>query len=372
MIWFLGIGMVCMALTGIYVYYRSGKLLKFYKVDIEKKWVRAVRILAALLFAFLCVNIWTTGAVVILHLVVLFLAVDLSAWIIRLVWGKRKSGKLYAGFQTACISGALPLLIFAALLTFGYMNMCSAVRTEYTVTSDKLGQEYRIVFLSDIHYDTIQRPDILKEKVKEINDVHPDVVVLGGDIVEEGTSKASMQEVFQVLGSLESTYGVYYVYGNHDRQPYTDHRTFTNEELEAAMEAGGIHILQDACVELGEELVLAGRDDAAWGNVSGRASVEEILRDADREKFIIVADHQPVEAGENAAQGVDLEVSGHTHAGQIWPVGYLSELTGILNYGEYERDGCKVIVSSGVAGWGYAIRTQEQCEYVVITLRGEK
>lgn len=75
-----------------------------------------------------------------------------------------------------------------------------------------------------------------------------------------------------------------------------------------------------------------------------------------------------VEELKNDAQGVDLEVSGHTHAGQIWPVGWLSELTGVLNYGEYQSRECKVIVSSGFTGWGYPLRTEGHCEYVIIHL----
>ena len=63
-----------------------------------------------------------------------------------------------------------------------------------------------------------------------------------------------------------------------------------------------------------------------------------------------------------------MELSGHTHAGQLWPVGVLSELTGVLNYGEYQEENCKVIVSSGFTGWGYPIRTEEHCEYVLINV----
>ncbi len=84
-----------------------------------------------------------------------------------------------------------------------------------------------------------------------------------------------------------------------------------------------------------------------------------------------MADHQPIESEENDAQGVDLQLSGHTHAGQIWPTGVLSELLGALNYGQYRTGGCDVIVSSGIAGWAYAMRTGEHCEYVVVDLKAE-
>lgn len=121
-------------------------------------------------------------------------------------------------------------------------------------------------------------------------------------------------------------------------------------------------------MEIGNDLILSGRADAAWGNTSGRLSTQELLQGADRDKFLIVVDHQPVGAEENDAQGVDLELSGHTHAGQIWPVGVFTEWTGGLNYGEYYVGGCEVIVSSGFTGWGYPIRTQGHCEYVLITI----
>ena len=165
--------------------------------------------------------------------------------------------------------------------------------------------------------------------VEELNKEGLDIVILGGDIVEEDTTKEEMQQAFQVLGGIETSKGIYYVYGNHDRQPYTDHRSYTDEELKEAAEENHITILEDSYVEINEELILAGRGDAMWGNSSGRKSMEELLQGVDRNHYIITADHQPIQAEENVAQGVDLEVSGHTHAGQIWPVGGLSQLTGI-------------------------------------------
>lgn len=259
-------------------------------------------------------------------------------------------------------------MVTAVFLVYGSWNMNHVVRTEYNVATDKNIGNYKILLITDTHYDTIQDTKVLKEKVNEMNAEAPDIVILGGDIVEEDTSKEAMQEVFQILGGLENTYGIYYVYGNHDRQPYTEQRSYTDEELENAILENQITILEDSYEVINDELILAGRADAAWGNSSNRASVEEILADVDREKYIIMADHQPIEAEENNAQGVDLELSGHTHAGQLWPVGVLSELTGVLNYGEYQEENCKVIVSSGFTGWGYPIRTEEHCEYVLINV----
>lgn len=263
----------------------------------------------------------------------------------------------------------LPVLALCLLLGYGRYNMGRIVKTEYTVLSDKLSGEYRIVLITDTHYGTIQDPAVLRAAAEEINALAPDIVILGGDIVEEDTSKEAMEEAFRTLGSLKSTYGVYYVYGNHDRQLYTDAPAYTENELAQAVTANGIVILDDRTVNIGRELVLAGREDV--GRRQGRLPAQELLKGADRSRFLIVADHQPVGAEENAAQGVDLELSGHTHAGQLLPIGYINILRGMRNYGLSRADGCTVIVSSGVAGWGFPIRTQGRCEYAVITLRPE-
>ena len=256
------------------------------------------------------------------------------------------------------------------LLAYGYGNMQHIRKTEYQLETAKIAGNYTLVLITDTHYGTIQDTSFLQAKAEEISGNFPDIVVLGGDIVEEGTSKAHMEEVFQVLGGIKTKCGVYYVYGNHDRQSYTQEKSYTEAELKAAITKNGITILEDNYIEINDELILAGRGDAAWRNQSGRASVADILKDADRNKYIIVADHQPIAAEENSDQGVDLLISGHTHAGQVWPVGHITELFGTLNYGEYQVGGCKVIVSSGFTGWGYPVRTQEHCEYVVIHLTG--
>lgn len=359
---------VLAALIGLYAYWLIRRIFVFYRLKPTKWPVKMVNILLAMLVAAACVNMWSVTAVIVLHVLAISLVLDVAAFVVRRIVRKRAPGRAYGVIRKIYRCGIVQVFILAFVLIYGFMNMGHVVRTEYTVETDKDVQPYKVVLITDIHYDTIQDTSILKDKIQEINGQNPDIVILGGDIVEEQTSREKMQELFGVLGGLETTYGTYYVYGNHDRQPYTDRPTFTDEELSTAITENGITILQDSYVEIGDDLVLAGREDAAWGNVSGRASTQEVLQGADRGKYIIVADHQPVGAEENSDQGVDLEVSGHTHAGQIWPVGIFSELAGVLNYGEYQRGDCTVIVSSGFAGWGYSIRTEGHCEYVIINI----
>ncbi|MDO4305349.1 MAG: metallophosphoesterase [Eubacteriales bacterium] len=360
--------MAAAVLIGIYSYFLLRRIMKFYGLDLSRMIFKIVNILLALFVVWICSNMRHTIAMALLHVLVLSMVLDIAALACRKIFAKKKETGLTNLCRKLYGSGLVPVMITAVLFTYGFVNMNHPTKTEYTVETDKKVRDYKIVLITDTHYATIQNTDLLKEKIGEINAQEPDIVILGGDIVEEGTTKEKMQEVFQRLGGLESKYGIYYVYGNHDRQPYTNSPAYTREELENAIAENGITILEDSYMEINDDLVLAGRADAAWGNRSGRASAEALLDGIDREKYIIVADHQPIEAEENDAQGADLLLSGHTHAGQIWPVGCFTELTGGLNYGEYRQGNCKVIVSSGFTGWGYPVRTQEHCEYVMINI----
>ncbi len=357
-------GMLLLLAVGFY--WLMGRWLALYGVPVKRGSLRLLRVGIVFLLFFLF-WLWNLSALIALHLLGLFLLTEVVALGVRLGGKRFRERGWYRRLRRIYRSGLIAPLLTGLILVFGVYNMSHIARTEYTVVSDKLKEDYELVLITDTHYNTIQDPQVLKSKLAEINELRPDLVVLGGDIVEENTSRASMEEAFQVLGSLESRYGIYYVYGNHDRQLYRGSRAYTQEELARAIEAGGIRILQDAWVSLGPDLLLAGREDhgAPWG----RAPVDKLLEGADRERFLIVADHQPLEARENAAQGVDLQISGHTHAGQVFPAGCLMSLMGQLNYGEYEEGALRIIVSSGVAGWGFPVRTQETCEYVVIHLR---
>lgn len=364
--------LLAMAVAGGYLFICTLRMLRFYRVP-KAWWNYTVAAAVALFAAYCCRNLWLFSALIVLHLVVFLAAADLVALPIRHAFRSHRQSKPYRVLRILYRSGAASLLAACMLLGYGMWNMAHIRETTYTVISDKVTTPYRIALITDTHYGTIQDKELLKSHLKIINDAQPDLVILGGDLVDEGTSKADMQVLFDMLGSqLHPRYGIFYVYGNHDRQPYTQNKAFTADELKQTITESGIHILQDASVELGDELLLAGRDDARWGNSGQRTSTDALLQGADRSRFMILADHQPVELSENAAASVDLMLSGHTHAGQIWPVGLFSSLTGVYNYGLYQEGDCTLIVSSGFTGWGYPIRTQGHCEYVLVDLIPKK
>ena len=182
-----------------------------------------------------------------------------------------------------------------------------------------------------------------------------------------------MNEVFKELGQINSTYRTYYVFGNHDTQPAsTDYengnRTFSDEELNKTITGNGINILNDEKTEINDHIVLVGRSNAKWKNSADRIDICRILNESDLSKYVVVLDHQPVECEENSQQGVDLQISSHTHGGQLFPIGILEQLTGHLIYGEYHFGNMEQIVSSGLTGWGWPMRNEAKCEYVLINI----
>lgn len=366
----LGGMLFCLAIA---LYWLTGKWMSLYRFCARKWSIRLLRLGIVLLVVFCC-RMWSVAGLIAVHLIVLFAAVEITACIMRRAGKRHREKTWYRVLHRIYRCGFVPAAITCLLISYGYYNMGHVVRTEYIVETDKFLEDYKVILITDTHYGTVQSPEVLRDKIDEMNALNPDAVVLGGDIVEEGTTKADMQEAFKVLGGIKSTYGTYYVYGNHDRQKYatavSNPRTYTDKDLIEAIESNGIMILRDRWVPIGEDLILAGREDAS--RPSGRMRADELLEKADRNKFIIVADHQPVEGKENGAQGADLQLSGHTHAGQIFPVGCFNECFLGFNYGKYQKDGCSVVVSSGTAGWGFPVRTQGRCEYVVIQIKGSR
>lgn len=350
------------------VYWLAGRWLTLSGIALSSKRSRIARSLLAVSVVVLC-GLWRAVVIIVLHIILCALVCELAALIVRRFAERFRGKKAYSVMRAVYRSAAVPLLVTALVFAYGFVNMRHIYRTEYTVVSEKLTSDFRVILLADTHFGSVQSPKILAEKIDEINALKPDAVILGGDIVDESATLEDVYECFEIFGRLESRCGTFYVYGNHDRQEYSveSERAYTERELADAIGSFGITVLRDEEVALSEEVTLVGREDRS-SEESDRLTSAELLKDADRSKFIIVADHQPVETAENAAQGADLQVSGHTHAGQIFPLGVLIELSGRLNYGEYKVDGMTAIVSSGTAGWGFPIRTQEHCEYVLIDI----
>ena len=365
---YIVMGIILGILIGIYTLFRVKYALNDSNLS-KNKQIIISSIIAILSFLF-CLNIWSMGAILIFYLFISSLIADL----IRIIQKYLIKEKHLNFIPIIHKKGLLAIIIFTIIILGSVYGMNHIELTEYNLTTDKIdNKSYSILFISDVHYGTVQNTQLVKDSILKMNNLKPDIVVLGGDIVDERTTKDSMQEIFEELGKINSTYGTYYIFGNHDRQPYTSdyengNRTFTDSDLNQSIEKNRIKILNDDKITINNDFVLVGRSDAEWEDSINRTDVNEILNESDLSKYIVVLDHQPVEYEENAQEGVDLQLSGHTHGGQVFPYGMIYDLSGRLNYGEYEIKDMKQIVSSGLTGWGWPMRNEAKCEYVLINI----
>lgn len=279
-------------------------------------------------------------------------------------------------FEVIYKLGVVPVAVTLAVSIIGYIIMINVSQTQYTYETDKLskGESIRVAMISDLHMGTTMDCNDLQKYMKEIEEINPDAFFLVGDIVDESTTKEEMTEAFKILGNVKTKDGIYYVYGNHDRNIYKNHTMFTDEELEKAITDSGIKILTDEVAEF-DNYIVVGRDDySSTTEVYSRMPIYQLTEDVNKSKYIISLDHQPRDLSDVAYAGVDLHFSGHTHGGQVWPVGWISDVLGVfeMTYGEKQIDNTHIVVSSGIASWGYSLRTQGKSEYVVVDIVGTK
>lgn len=355
----------------IYLYFIIRRIMSIFVRDKEIWLQRGLSAVLSVIITVPASDLFGLWAALVLHFAIISAIVDIICFVLK------KTGCMsHRGWKIAWRSGGIAAVITLAVIGYAYVNMHQVCVTKYTVFTEKDIREngYNLVFLSDLHFGTTMDQEQLEEYCAEMEDCRPDLVVLGGDIVDEATSLKQVREAFQTLGQINSTYGVYYVYGNHDKGRYSESCEFTEEELSQTIQENGIRILEDETVNVNDELSISGRRDRSDARMTGtkRKKSEKLLEDSPDSAFHILADHQPRGMEENAEASYDLMLSGHTHAGQMWPVGLITELfdKDTVNYGRKYFGNMELIVSSGIAGWGYPLRTGKHCEFVVVHVAG--
>lgn len=360
-----------MIITSIYLYYYIARAISILNIDVNKQRVKLVIISMVIMIMYFSLRDFGVGVVVVLHIITISLLMDLINLILKII-GKGKNIKHYK-WTIIYKSGIIPITLSAIILAYGYWNMNNIIEKDYTIyTTKEIREEgYRVAMISDLHYGTVMNSEKLKKACKEIEKAEPDIVVLCGDIVDEKTNLEQMQEAAEILGDIKSKFGVFYVYGNHDDARYSSIPTYTKGELKSELLSNNIHVLVDQSYEINEDFIIVGRDDEGFSKEEGRRSGEDLISNIDKNRFILLLDHQPSELDENSTLGYDLQLSGHTHKGQIWPIGLISELFNFneLEYGCKEIGNYEVIVSSGISGWNYPIRTGSTSEYLIINIK---
>ena len=304
-----------------------------------------------------------TPIVIVLHIAVALLICDLIAFIIK------KAAKKEISADIRNISALVLTFIY---LSVGWFFAHHVYITEYGFKTDKsLGKErLRIVVIGDAHIGITLDGADFETEMKKVQSSEPDIVVVVGDLVDDDTEKDDMIKTCKALGALETSYGVYFVYGNHDKG-YSDQRDFTAAELREELISNGIRVLEDESVAVNGNVYLTGRKDRSD---KSRKSAAKLTEELDKSKYIIMLDHQPNDYENEALSGADLVLSGHTHGGHIIPAGAIGQLLGANDrvYGAETRGSTVFVVTSGISGWGIPFKTGAVSEIAVIDIYNDR
>lgn len=279
--------------------------------------------------------------------------------------------------RRACMPSALrrrPVLttvtavcLSALLVTAGAWNARHPLTRTYEITipkADAAQDTLTLVFVSDLHLGNPLQTPHLNRMVNRINQLDPDIVVLGGDVIDNKLAPVMQQHAAAALEKLRPRLATYAVLGNHE---YFERRP---ETVIAYLAEANINVLRDEWVQPTGTFYLIGRDDLARQRYLGTARQElpTLLQDVDRRQPLLLIDHQPKELLAAAAAGIDLQLSGHTHLGQIFPNNYLTALLYPLDWG-YGRFGTlQAVVSCGIGTWGPPVRLGNHPEIVKLTI----
>jgi predicted MPP superfamily phosphohydrolase len=222
-----------------------------------------------------------------------------------------------------------------------------------------------VVYASDFHLGTMLGGDWLAARIDQIQAQRPDIIILGGDIVEGDDPSES--ELLASLRKLSAPFGVWGVTGNHEFHAETQAGV-------SVLEQNGVRLLQGRWVEVRPGLILAGVDDLTSRRRHGQTGnfIEQALAGRPAGAAIILISHTPWDADTAAKSRVGLMLSSHTHNGQIWPFTYLVRLFHPYLAGRYELDGMSLIVCRGTGTWGPRMRLWQRGEIVRITLRAPR
>ena len=252
----------------------------------------------------------------------------------------------------------ISLALTISLLIYGYLNYKHPKKQVINISVNKPVNDsgkLKIVATSDWHLGFGTDIKLLKKYIDLINAENPDIILIGGDLIDNSITPVILQEMDKELNRLNATMGIYMVPGNHEYisgiKECTD---FLNETK--------IQLLKDSAIVLSCGLQIIGRDD--FGN-RNRLSANDWSKLTDSSKPTIIIDHQPQNLSDAQHIGADLQFSGHTHDGQIIPLKYLTDWLFDISYGYEKRENTHFYVSSGLAIWGPPFRIGTNSEFVV-------
>jgi predicted MPP superfamily phosphohydrolase len=260
------------------------------------------------------------------------------------------------------IGAIVLILLVASFSLFNYSRFIVFKEIEIPVSKlpDKLSG-FTIIQLSDLHLDASKSSKRLSYIVEETNKANPDLIVITGDLMDEDICKAG--NICNILGKLKSKYGVIIITGNHEFYAGIDAFLRIAKQL-------GFSVLRNAKTTIADSIELAGVDDEQGNRFNEKGKdLESAIKGCDFSKPVILLSHRPTEFDKAVKLGVDLQLSGHTHVGQVPPMDLIVMLIYKYPYGLYKRGSSYIYTTSGTGIWGPPMRLFSRSEIVKIILK---
>ena len=287
------------------------------------------------------------------------------------------------------VAGAICALLILLLSACGIFHAKYIKTTSYDVIINKTISErtsMKVVLLADTHFGYNAGVLHARELVRKINKQKPDLVCIAGDIFDnEYDAIRNPEKLEKTLRGIKSTYGVYACWGNHDlneeilagftfKHKDGDLSDIKDPRMKKFLKDSNIHILEDESVLINDQFYVIGRKDASLTEKihETRKAPAQLTEKLDRDKPIIMIDHQPKELQELADAGVDLDLCGHTHDGQTFPGNFTIKLMWENPCGLLSKDNMTNITTSGAGVWGPAMRIGTDSEICSINIQLKK
>ncbi|MGI6242138.1 MAG: metallophosphoesterase [Prevotella sp.] len=284
---------------------------------------------------------------VLLYTVLLFLVLDIG----RLVHLIPRSFMVDSCIGTLTVVGTL-IVVF----TYGYLNYLHKVRVPIELSTTKnIESPKKIVMIADLHIGYHNNRKELATWIDKMNAEKPDLILIGGDIIDRNIRPILEENMAEEFRRLEAP--VYACLGNHEY--YSG-----KQDAEKFYKDANINLLIDQSTTV-HGINIIGRDDHTNAH---RKSVKALTADLDMNRYTILLDHQPHHLEQAEQAGIDFQLSGHTHYGQMWPINWIENAIYEDAYGPLTKGNTQYYVTSGIGIWGGKFRVGTQSEYVVATL----
>jgi predicted MPP superfamily phosphohydrolase len=261
-------------------------------------------------------------------------------------------------FRKYCLSSIL--FISALVVIGGALNFSTIRTTEYRIEipAKSSGLDHlRIAFVADFHLNKKTNISFVRRFTRKIETIAPDLMLFGGDIVEGDSDDGNITEHEGLLRQIKAKYGVYGVLGNHEYYGGEDNGSFFSK--------AGISILRDTVIVINNVFTLAGRLDSHF---SDRKPVSDLLQESVDSLPLILLDHRPTELEEASRTKADVQLSGHTHDGQMFPINLITRKVYVLSKGYRKIGNTHFFVTSGIRQWRFPVRTTGKSEIMVIDI----